>query len=257
MHLMPENVGGDNNLNFYSYYKNSIEPSYNYYDYKKLGNNKWAIIRAQIAGKGHEAAAISSQISSSFNLFFEHNSDRLALNEVLYLFNSQILGLKFHNRFAVLIIMIVDGETGETSICTAGDHHIPFYNAVEQQMQFLDLPETSGLGMFPNNLIRAKSPFQITHKVFNREDTIYLVTDSLEESQGAIDVDPWFEELGLERVFNILNKYHKLYNTFSQDEKSLELEKIVNSLIDDVQIFKGDFKQYFDSDLLILALQFL
>ena len=257
LHLMPENIGGDNNLIFYSYYKNSIEPSYNYYDYKKLENNKWAVIRAQIAGKGQEAAAISSQISSSFHLFFEHNSNKLALNEVLYLINSQILGLKFHNRFAVLIIMIVDGNTGETSICTAGDHHIPFYNATEQRMLFLDLPETPGLGMFPNHLIKVKSPFQIIKKNFNRKDTIYLFTDSLEESQRGFDVEPWFEELGLERVFHILNKYHKIYNSSSQNEKSQDLKKIINSLIHEVEIFKGDFQQYFDSDLLILAFQFL
>jgi len=257
IHLMPENNSGDNNLNFYSYYRNSVEPSYNYYDYKKMENNKWAVIRAQIAGKGSESAAISSQISSSFHLFFEHNSDRLALNEVLYFINSQILDLKFHNRFAVLIIMIVDGNTGETSICTAGDHHIPFYNAAEQQMEFLDLPETPGLGMFPNHLIRAKSPFQITNKIFKRKDTIYLFTDSLEDSLRASDTEPWCEELGMEGVFNILNKYHKLNNTSLQNETSQNLEKIVNSLIEEVKIFKGDFKQYFDSDLLILAYQFL
>ncbi len=250
--LIPEMKVEDKHINLFCYYKDSQKPSYSYFDYKALDNNKWAIIKAAVAGKGGEAAAISSLMSSNFHLYFEHNSNKYTLNELVYMINSRILKMNFHNRFAVLNLMIIDGLTGECSICSAGDHHIPYYNAAEKQMRTLDLPETPALGMFPNDLIRAKSPYLITKHNFKILDTIYLLTEGLEESRRGIDVEPEFEDLGIEGIFKILNRQHKIYNSSTQNP-----EKIVNGLIEEVKTFRGDYNQGFDYDWLVLAIQLI
>ncbi|MDR2468300.1 MAG: serine/threonine-protein phosphatase, partial [Spirochaetaceae bacterium] len=143
-------------------------------------------------------------------------------------------------RFAAFSLCIFDSETGVVRFCNAGDNLIRYFDASEQKLRSITLPQTPAAGVLPNDLVMLKGGYQIHSFTLDHGDILLLYTDGIEEAKrkfrnrnfaeiicehdGAPQDTPHGnhvvgqdnEELGADRVEAIINAVmrHERYELF-------------------------------------------
>ncbi len=233
-------TGGEENehIEIYGYYEGAKGVSGDYFDYVKLADKYYAVIKCDVAGKGVPAALIMVEVSTIFSTFFRKwtlKSPGLRIDRLVYQMNDMLEERGFKGRFAALTLCIYNAETGKGYICNAGDANLHVYNRTQNRMIEIKLPEAPAAGVFPSEMVEMQAGFkQVAHQL-NKGDALFLFTDGIEEAKRqfrneefeAIScTEPGLEdneehggthlkgssneEMGIPRIYEIINSVSNL-----------------------------------------------
>lgn len=171
---------------FFGYYEGAKGVSGDYFDFEKLNDRHYAIIKCDVAGKGVPAALIMVQVATLFLTYFKNwneKKDGFMLEKLVYQINDLIEARGFKGRFAAFTIAIFDSISGDTWICNAGDTLLHTYKASKNELITDTLPDSPTAGTFPNFLVEMKSPYKTVQRKLEVGDMMLLYTDGIEEGQ--------------------------------------------------------------------------
>ncbi|MCL2294999.1 MAG: SpoIIE family protein phosphatase [Spirochaetes bacterium] len=220
---------------YFGYYEGAKGVSGDYFDYLKLDEDNFVLIKCDVAGKGVPASLIMVEVATIFLSYFKRwkSNQKINLPEVIININDMLEERGFKGRFATLVIVLVNVATGESYICNAGDKIVHFYSKKENMMKQVTLPDAPASGVFPSIMV-AEQFKQVKMKV-EKGDAFILFTDGIEESKrmfrdsnfqlikctGSVTtndktdikklehgnhyVGSGDEEFGLSRVYDVLN----------------------------------------------------
>ncbi len=181
-------TGGEKNENveIFGYYEGAKGVSGDYFDYIKLSEQYYAVIKCDIAGKGVPASLIMVEVATLFLAHFRNwtlKSPGLKIDKLVYTMNDMLEERGFKGRFAALTIVIIDIIKGACYFCNAGDNIIHIYNSKQKKMVMDELPKSPAAGVFPSMIVETQSGFTQVMKKLNKGDILFLFTDGLDEAQ--------------------------------------------------------------------------
>lgn len=176
----------DDHAEFFGYYEGAKGVSGDYFDYIKLDDRHYAIIKCDVAGKGVPAALIMVEVATLFLDYFkdwkfEKNGTRLDV--FVSRINDLIESRGFKGRFAAFTLCLFDSVSGDVHFCNAGDNLVHVYSAAERKMKLVQLPETSAAGVFPTFMVDMKGGFRVVKQHLASGDVLFLYTDGIEEAK--------------------------------------------------------------------------
>jgi hypothetical protein len=181
-------TGGEKNehVEIFGYYEGAKGVSGDYFDYIKLNEQYYAIIKCDIAGKGVPAALIMVEVATLFLAHFRNwtlKKPGLKIDDLVYTINDMLEERGFKGRFAALTIAIVDIVKGSCYFCNAGDNIIHLYDSKKKKMITDELPKSPAAGVFPSDIVQMQSGFSQVMKKLSKGDILFLFTDGLDEAQ--------------------------------------------------------------------------
>ncbi|WP_255817193.1 SpoIIE family protein phosphatase [Treponema putidum] len=196
----------DDNVEFFGYYEGARGVSGDYFDYIKLDDRYYAIIKCDVAGKGVPAALIMVEVATLFLDYFRdwsYKKQGLKIDQVVSRINDLLESRGFKGRFAAFTLCIMDSISGNVHFCNAGDNVINIYDAALKKMKEVILTEVSAAGVFPTFMIDMKGGFKVETVKLNPGDVLFLYTDGIEEAKRLFrnsKLEPILcEEPGLEK----------------------------------------------------------
>jgi HAMP domain-containing protein len=196
----------DPRVEVYGYYRGAKGVSGDYFDFKRLDESHYALIKCDIAGKGVSAALIMVEVATIFISFFKewvtrretmtqiadqkarqkamHELDRI--DSLVYRINDMLEERGFPGRFAALTICILNTETGVATVCNAGDTILNVYESDQKRMVHNQLPDSPAAGTFASMLVEMKAPYKQVNQKLDHGDVLFLQTDGIEESKRKL-----------------------------------------------------------------------
>jgi serine phosphatase RsbU (regulator of sigma subunit) len=110
-------------VEFFGYYEGAKGVSGDYFDYLKLDDRYFAIIKCDVAGKGVPAALIMIEVATLFLNFFKHwkpTKEGMRIERVVYQINDFIESRGFKGRFAAFTLCLFDTDTGGSPFLQRG-----------------------------------------------------------------------------------------------------------------------------------------
>jgi phosphoserine phosphatase RsbU/P len=187
-----------------------------YYDVVELGDDRYGVIVADVAGKGTRAAFYMAELKGIFQ-----SVGRLtdSPKEVLVRANEALAGSLHRAAFISAIYAVVDARAGEVTVARAG--HCPAILARADGRVELIRPAGLGLGLDRGPLFRRA--LEEERVEVGPGDTLLLYTDGLVESRSASG-----EEYGYERLATAVGRY-----------RELGAEPLSDALLDELRRFAG------------------
>ena len=179
----------DSNLQCFGYYEGESGVSGDYFDYKKLDEEWYGLIKCDASGHGIPAAIIMTVVATIFRRYFQHWSFKkngTQLNVLVEQINDFIEGLGLKGKFATLIICLLNVKTGELYMCNAGDNLVHIYEASSRKMKTLTLASAPTAGVFTSDLVAMRGGFKVEKTHLHHGDVLFLYTDGIEESTRRI-----------------------------------------------------------------------
>jgi sigma-B regulation protein RsbU (phosphoserine phosphatase) len=204
----------------------SKEVGGDYYDCYQLNDGRFALIMADVAGKGVPASLLVSTLNASLKAYLDMN---LPLSELAIKINKIIYNASPPDKFITFFIAILDPESGELDIVNAG-HNPSLILRKDGSMQKIDAGGVA-FGMFDMGL-----PFTGEKLRLENGERILLFTDGIPE---AMDRDE--EEYSDEKL-----------EEFFVSNVPEDSESFISSLISDVKKFTQDTPQSDDITALYL-----
>jgi HAMP domain-containing protein len=191
----------DAHAQFFGYYEAS-GVSGDYFDYKKLDNRWYAIIKCDVSGKGVPAALIMIEVATLFLDYFdewEYKIHGTNLTPIVSRINDLIESRGFNGRFAAFTLCLFDSIDGDLHFCNAGDTSVHIYDSRKRRMETISVPSAPAAGVFSNAAIKLQGGFPVASLRLNAGDVLFLYTDGIEEARN-----PDSEEMGAARVSAIV-----------------------------------------------------
>ena len=179
----------DNDLECFGYYEGESGVSGDYFDYRRLDDTWFGIIKCDVSGHGIPAAIIMTVVATIFRRYFEkwsYAKNGTQLNKLVEQINDFIEGLGLRGKFATLIICLLNVKTGELYMCNAGDNLVHIYDAASHSLKLLTLASAPTAGVFTSDLVAMRGGFKVEKTILNHGDILYLYTDGIEESTRRI-----------------------------------------------------------------------
>ena len=176
----------DKTAEFFGYYEGAKGVSGDYFDYVKLDDRHYAIIKCDVAGKGVPAALIMVEVATLFLDYFKdwkYEKNGYKLDYIVSRINDLIESRGFKGRFAAFTLCIFDFVSGDVHFCNAGDNLVHIFDASSRKMKVITLPETSAAGVFPSFMVDMKGGFRVVKQHLNPGDVLFLYTDGIEEAK--------------------------------------------------------------------------
>jgi len=191
-----------------------------------LSSNKYAIIIADVAGKGISAALLVNTLDAALYSYLQFD---IPLNEMAERLNKLIYKSSPSDKYITFFITILDSATGVLDILNAGHNPIYLLRA-DGTMEKFDAGGV-GLGMFDFGI-----PFAGQKSIIEKGDTLFFYTDGIPEAMNDKE-----EEYTDERMIDFFQK-----NFYMQSEK------FINALVSDVKLHTNNHPQSDDITALIL-----
>ncbi len=204
----------------------SKEVGGDYYDCFDLGKGKYALIIADVAGKGIGAALLVSTLDAALYSYLEFD---IPLTEMSDRLNKLIYKSSPSDKFITFFIAVLDSKTGELDIVNAG-HNPIFLLRKDGKLEKIDAGGV-GLGMFDFGI-----PYTGEKSIINSGDKLFLYTDGIPEAMNKNE-----EEYSDERMIN-----------FFQSNSHLSSDEFVKSIVQDVKAHVGSALQSDDITAMIL-----
>ncbi len=252
-------TGGESTdqVEIYGYYEGAKGVSGDYFDYIKLADKYYAVIKCDVAGMGMPAALIMVEVATIFSIFFRNwtpKSPGLKIDGLVYMINDMLAERGFKGRFAALTLAVVNSESGKAYFCNAGDVNFHIYREDQRKMTEIKLPEAPAAGVFPSYLVELHSGFKLVSSQLCRGDTLFLFTEGIEIAKRIFRNDRFQpivcdepdleedevhggthlkgsdnEELGVPRIYDIIN------SVFNHNK--YQLQKFHNPILDEELVF--------------------
>ena len=177
-------------LEFFSYYAGADELSGDYFDYKKIDDEHYAVIKCDVSGHGVSAALIMVEVATLFLSNFEtwnmeSESQGLHIAQVVEQINDFLESRQIHGRFASICLCILNTRSGECWVCNAGDNRLNVYDGEMHKMKTVYLPEAPAAGIFSSSSESMKGIYKVSKITLKKGDVLFLFTDGLEESKRS------------------------------------------------------------------------
>jgi HAMP domain-containing protein len=255
----------DANIEIFGFYEGAKGVSGDYFDYKKLTDKYYALIKCDVAGKGVPAALIMVEVATIFSTHFRNwtpQAPGLKIDRLASLINDMLEERGFKGRFAALTLVIINAESGRSHFCNAGDVKLHVFRAASRRVEVQMLPDAPAAGVFPSDLVEMKGGFRTVALDLMAGDTVFLFTDGIEEAKRLLRDDQFrgtsvdgveSEEMGLERIHAILNavlnrgsfRLAKLHNPLGEEalefdfsDGSASVEEAVLALVAVEKVFR-------------------
>ncbi len=179
----------DKELECFGYYEGESGVSGDYFDYKRLDDTWFCIIKCDVSGHGIPAAIIMTVVATIFRRYFEkwsYAKNGTQLNKLVEQINDFIEGLGLRGKFATLIICLLNVKNGECYMCNAGDNLVHIYDSQTKTLKLLTLASAPTAGVFTSDLVAMRGGFVVEKTRLNRGDILFLYTDGIEESTRRI-----------------------------------------------------------------------
>ena len=175
---------------FFSYYAGADELSGDYFDYKKIDDDHYAVIKCDVSGHGVSAALIMVEVATLFLSNFEawnmeSESQGLHIAQVIEQINDFLESRQIHGRFASISLCILNTRSGECWISNAGDNRLNVYDGEIHKMKTVYLPEAPAAGIFSSGSEAMKGIYKVSKFTLKKGDVLFLFTDGLEESKRS------------------------------------------------------------------------
>ena len=118
-HKLTCGSSSDKTADFFGYYEGAKGVSGDYFDYVKLDDRHYAIIKCDVAGKGVPAALIMVEVATLFLDYFKdwkYEKNGYKLDYIVSRINDLIESRGFKGRFAAFTLCIFDSVSGGTYI---------------------------------------------------------------------------------------------------------------------------------------------
>ncbi len=175
-------------MDLFSYYAGADDLSGDYFDYKQLDENHYAVIKCDVSGHGVPAALIMVEVATLFlNAFsswsMKNPKQGTNLGPVVGQINDLLESRGFKGRFAAFTLALINARTGECWFCNAGDNLVQIYDSTLQKKKSITLPETPAAGMFSTDLVDMKGGYGVQKLMLKKNDVLLLYTDGIEEAK--------------------------------------------------------------------------
>jgi serine phosphatase RsbU (regulator of sigma subunit) len=204
----------------------SKEVGGDYYDCIDLGKGKYALIIADVAGKGIGAALLVSTLDASLYSYLQFD---IPLTEMADRLNKLIYKSSPSDKYITFFIAVLDSKTGELDIVNAGHNPILLLRK-NGTLEKLDAGGV-GLGMFDFGI-----PFAGQKTIINPGDKLFLYTDGIPEAMNESE-----EEYSDEKMIN-----------FFQANSHISSQEFINALVNDLKSHTGTAPQSDDITVMIL-----
>ncbi|HEY6435452.1 MAG TPA: PP2C family protein-serine/threonine phosphatase [Ignavibacteriaceae bacterium] len=170
----------------------SKEVGGDYYDCIDLGEEKFAIIIADVAGKGISAALLVNTLSAALYSYLEFN---LPLTELADRLNKLIYKSSPPDKYITFFIALLDSKSGTLEVVNAGHNPI----LLLRKDGTLDQIEAGGIGL---GMLDLGIPYTGQSLTMNSGDKLFLYTDGIPEAMNLNE-----EEYSDERMIGTLKKH--------------------------------------------------
>ncbi len=160
---------------FFDFYQPANNVGGDYYDYIELPDSRWAMLVADVSGKGISAALITAKLSAEARFFLASDGDPAAAVSKL---NKAFCRGCWDDRFVTLILLVLEPASGSVTIVNAG--HLP--PLVRYSGRRVEMPnEEGGLPLGVDDDFRyGSSELQLAPG-----DYLAVFTDGLSEAMNA------------------------------------------------------------------------
>jgi serine phosphatase RsbU (regulator of sigma subunit) len=204
----------------------SREVGGDYYDCVDLGNGKYALIIADVAGKGIGAALLVSTLDAALYSYLEFD---IPLTEMADKLNKLIYKSSPSDKFITFFIAVLDSKTGELDIVNAGHNPI----LLLRKNGNLEKIDAGGVGL---GMLDLGMPFSGQNSILQSGDKLFLYTDGIPEAMNENE-----EEYSDEKMFN-----------FFQNHAENSAKNFIDDLVNDVKEYTGAALQSDDITAIIL-----
>jgi sigma-B regulation protein RsbU (phosphoserine phosphatase) len=204
----------------------SREVGGDYYDCIDLGDDKFALVMADVAGKGIAASLLVNTLNASLYAYLDNKTP---LPEMADKLNKIIYNASPPDKFITYFITILNAKTGELDIVNAGHNPILLLRA-NGTMQKIEAGGV-GLGMFDFGI-----PYTGEERILEKEERLFLFTDGIPEAMNEEE-----EEYSDERM-----------EEFFMKNKTNTAQEFVDKIVKDVKSFTGNAEQSDDITVLYL-----
>ncbi len=204
----------------------SKEVGGDYYDCKKLDDGRYALIIADVTGKGVPASLLVSSLNAALNVYLESDNP---LTEIAFKLNKLIFNATPPDKYITFFIALLSPETGELEIVNAG--HNPIYHLnIKNEIRELS---KGGLafGMMDMDL-----PFESDKLIIQPGEKLLLYTDGIPEAMN--EMEEVYED---ETLIN-----------FFQNKNFESAQEFINNLMIDIKRHTGNTPQSDDITALYL-----
>ena len=204
----------------------SREVGGDYFDCIDLGNNKYALIIADVAGKGIGAALLVSTLNAALYSYLQFD---IPLSEMADRLNKLIYKSSPSDKYITFFITVLDAKTGDLDVLNAG-HNAIFILRQNGNLEKLEAGGV-GLGMFDFGI-----PFTGQKSVMHSGDRLFLYTDGIPEAMNETE-DEYTDE-------KMINFFLKHSHVSSKD--------FIDELVKDVKQHAGSAQQSDDITAMVL-----
>jgi methyl-accepting chemotaxis protein len=258
----------NDNVEFFGYYEGAKGVSGDYFDFVRLDNEHYAIIKCDVAGKGVPAALIMVEVATIFTDYFHEwtlKNPGITIDKLVYKINDMIEERGFKGRFAALIIIIINVKTGVAYYCNAGDNILHIYSVKKNKVIQSKLPEAPAAGVFASMLVEMQLGFKQVKQKLHNGDIIFLFSDGFDEAKrlfrnsaaqlitcnepgledgedhnGTHKKGESGEEMGLARLYSIIEtviqkgtyKLEKYHSTIENEELTFDFTTVDGTIED-------------------------
>jgi serine phosphatase RsbU (regulator of sigma subunit) len=146
-----------------------------YYDCIPLPDGRYALVIADVAGKGVPAALLVSSLHAYLAAYLESPFTLVDLAQKL---NRAVRGAATEDKFITAFIAILEPATGRVESLNAG--HTPVYHLrVDGTLEELNL------GGIPFGMLEMDFPYEVGTTTINPGDRLFLYTDGIPEAFNA------------------------------------------------------------------------
>ncbi len=225
--LLPKKIEQPHNYEIFASNLPALQIGGDYFDVVKLNNNLFAIVIADVSGKGTPAALLMANLQSIVRAYLKTDIEKFNLINATERINSLIYENTEPDKFITFFWGILDSKNNIFKYVNAG--HNPGILVSEKNIYELNIGGMM-IGVFDKGFKYETGTVKI-----NVNDLILLYTDGITETQNKNG-----DEYGVDRLKNLI---------ITNSEKSVS--EIGQKILDDVEKF-SESKTLFDDQTLII-----
>ncbi|MBR5648562.1 SpoIIE family protein phosphatase [Pseudobutyrivibrio sp.] len=223
------NFPGEKKFDLFAYMKTAKEVGGDFYDFFFVDRDKFALVIADVSGKGIPAALFMMRSKTAIRSLAESGA---SIEEIIYRANNTLCEGNDAEMFVTVWIGIIDLKTGVMKCANAG-HEYPLIKRRGGGYEVIKDKHSLAVAAMPNTKARE---YEI---VLEPGDRIFVYTDGIPEA-----VNKKLEQFGVKRIVDCLNSY-----------KDSSIEESLTKLADEVTAFQGDAEQF--DDITMLGFEFI
>ena len=206
----------------------SITVGGDYYDCIPLPDGRYALIIADVAGKGVPAALLVSTLHAYVQAYLETT---ISIMHLAHRLNRVISSASTDEKFITAIIALLSPDTGEVESINAG-HNPAYWRKKDGSVEEL------GVGGLAFGMLDINFPYTVEHVTLGPGERLLLYTDGITEARNHKD-----------RLYDTDHPLKDFVGAHTPDRA----EEFISNLVKDIKAFTGDAPQSDDITALYLV----